>query len=83
VRVPELVGREPAPDACLEREVAKLDACGGGRPRAAVGRAVDHAEQCPDGQRGAVGCPWLDRRPRPGVHADLTPATTFAVLDHN
>ena len=27
VRVPELVGREPAPDSCLERELAQLDSC--------------------------------------------------------
>ena len=30
VRVAQLVGREPAPDSCLEREVAKLDPCSAG-----------------------------------------------------
>ena len=30
VRVAQLVGREPAPDACLGRELAKLDARGAG-----------------------------------------------------
>ena len=30
VSVAQLVGREPAPDACLERQVAQLDPCGAG-----------------------------------------------------
>ena len=47
------------------------------RPR---GRAVDHAEQRPDGQPRTVGCPRLDRGPRPGVHADLAPAITLPCL---
>jgi hypothetical protein len=32
---------------------------------------------------GAVGQPWLDRRPSPRVHADLAPAIVLAVPDQN
>ena len=61
VSVPELVGREPAPHACLERELAQLDPCSAGRPRPSPGRAVDHAEQRTDRKLQAVSEPWVDR----------------------
>ena len=48
VRVPQLVGREPAPDTGLGGELAELSADGGRRPCATAGRAVDDAEQRPD-----------------------------------
>ena len=80
VRMPQLVGREPTPDSRVEREMAQLDPRGAIRPSPAAGRAVDHAEQCPDGQLGAVGCPGLDRGPCPGVDADLASAVVLAVL---
>jgi hypothetical protein len=62
VRVPELVGCEPASDSCVEREVAQLDPCGAIGPRPAAGWAVDHAEQRPDRQSHAISEPGLDRR---------------------
>ena len=75
VRVAQLMGRESAPDPCLEREVVQLDPCGAGRPRTPAGRTVDHAEQRFDRKLHPLGEPRLDRRPRARVHADLRAVT--------
>jgi len=48
VGVAQLMGREPAPHTCLEREVAQLDPRRARRPRTPAGRAVYHAEQRPN-----------------------------------
>ena len=83
VSMAELVrGYAPA-DAGRECEVAQLNACGAVRPRPAAGWTVDHAEQHPDRELHSVSQPWLDRRPRPGIHPDLAPAIVLAVPDQN
>ena len=38
MRVPQLMGREPAPDAGVDGELAQLGSGGGRRPAAAAGR---------------------------------------------
>jgi hypothetical protein len=48
VRVPHLMGREPAAHPGLRRQLAKFCADSGRRPRATTSGAVDYAEQRPD-----------------------------------
>ena len=83
VRMPELMGRKPAPYASLNGKVAQLRTHCGGAPRAAAGRPVDYAEQRTDRQLEAVSEPGVDRRPPPGVHADFAPAVVLTVPDQN
>jgi hypothetical protein len=47
--VAQLVGREPAPDSCLKRDVAQLDPCSAGGPRPAAGRTVNTQNSAPTG----------------------------------
>ena len=78
VRVAQLVRREAAPDTRLGGEPAELDAHVGARPRPPAGRAVDDAEQWPDGSLDACAEPGCQLLPTPGVHADLAPAAALA-----
>jgi len=83
VGVTELVRREPSALSSGGRDSAPLDPDGAGRPRAAAGRPVDHAEQRPDRKLGPVMGPRLERRPRPGVHSDRAPLIVLAVPDED
>jgi hypothetical protein len=57
VGVAQLVRRKAAPDTRVGGEPAELNARVGARPRPPAGRAVDHAEQRPDGELEASGEP--------------------------
>src|SRR5436305_8265918 len=61
----------------------ELEPRGAGRPGTAAGPTVDHAKQRPDRKPHALSNPWLERRPRPGVHPDLAPAIVLAMPYQN
>jgi hypothetical protein len=63
VRVPELMGREPAPDSRCDGGPAQLSARGRRLPVASGGRALDHAEQRADRELDAELLPWLELLP--------------------
>jgi hypothetical protein len=60
--VPELVRREPAPDASLTSEPSKLTSRGGRGPSTAAGTAGEDAEQRADRQPHAMLGPAADSR---------------------
>ena len=57
VRVPQLMGREAAPDAGIGGELAQFGSGRGGRPPPAPRRSVDDAEHRPGRQCDAVAQP--------------------------
>jgi hypothetical protein len=59
MRGPELVGREPAPDARLRGQRTQFVSGGGGGPAAAPRAPVDDAEQRSGRQQDAVGEPGV------------------------
>src|SRR5205085_6809929 len=78
VRVAQLVRREAPAHADRGCQAAERDAHPGRRPGVPARRAVDHAEERPDGQFDAR----LEPRPQlleaPGIHPDLAPAPALA-----
>ena len=82
MRMPQLMRRKPTPHASVNGKVALQlrPRCGGG-PRAAAGRALDHAEQRPRRERRALGRPVGQGRPCPGVDPDLATPVTLPVPD--
>jgi hypothetical protein len=54
MRVTQLMGREPAPDAGVDGELAQFGSGGGRGPAAASSGSVDDAEQRSGRQRHAV-----------------------------
>ena len=81
--MPQLMRREAPPDSGLDRCPVKLEPSSGFRPAMATSRADDHAEQWADGQLRPLGEPRLERRPSPGVHANLAAAVVLAMPDQN
>jgi len=55
MRMTELVGREAAPDARLNRDLVELQPGGAGRPGTPGSGSGDHAEQLADRQGSALG----------------------------
>ena len=81
VRVPQLMGREPPPDASVDRELAQFGSHGGGGPAAASSWPVDHAEQRSGRQRHAVRQPGRELFEPELVHPCLAALVTLAVAD--
>ncbi len=78
LRMPQLMRCEPSAHARRFRWSPQLFAGGAGLPAPTCGRAMDHAEQRPDRERGAELLPWGQRVPGPAVHAHLAPPSSFA-----
>jgi hypothetical protein len=78
-----MVGHEPAPDSCLEREMAQLDACSARLTTPGRGSDRRSRRTAADRQRHPLSEPRLDRRPCPGVHAGVAAAVVLAVPDQN
>jgi hypothetical protein len=81
VRMTQLVRREPAPDACSDREMTKLLSRSRARPWSPPGGTVDDAEDRSDGHLGAVLGPRTKLLPAPIVHAGFSSLTTLASAD--
>ena len=78
MRVAELVGREATTHARLGGEPAELEPDGWCCPRPAACWSIDHAEERPDRDRGALVKPRPQSLPAPVIHADLAAAAALA-----
>ena len=81
VRMPELMGREPAPHPSLDREVAQLRADGGGTTTR--DRELDHQSRrtaAPAAVRCDPSTSWPSG-PCPRVHPDLATAVALPMPD--
>jgi hypothetical protein len=81
VCVPQLVRREPPPDARRRGRMTQLLARGRGFPAPAGCRAVDHAQQRSDRELAADLEPWVELLPGPTIHPDLAPLAAFPSPD--
>jgi hypothetical protein len=83
MRMPQLVGREPAANSGSERGAVQLGTDRGRGARPAAGRAAQNAEQGADRQGPAQLEPRVELLPRPAVHPDLSPATALSGTDQH
>jgi hypothetical protein len=81
MRVAQLIGREPPPDAGVDGERAQFGSSGGRGPAAAAGGSVDDAEQRSGRQQHAVCQPGGELFEPELVHSGLAALVTFAVAD--
>jgi hypothetical protein len=82
MRMPELMRGHPTAHTRLDRDAMQLEPGGASRQAAHV-RARRSRRTAGRWQLRALGQPWLQRFPRPRVHADLAAAIVRCVPDAN
>jgi hypothetical protein len=83
VRVPNLMGREPAPHPGCLSGAAQLRSQARRRAWSSACRAAQRAGQSADRQRRTVSEPWDELLPGPAIHSDLAPLAAFPAPDED